>query len=368
VTAVFVMTRPRLLVLACAAGALIGFALPREAAAQTVENPEALIRQGVNRRNLGDNQGAYRLFMRAYSTKRTPKAAAQLGTCEHEIGLWVESELHLTEALRAANDPWIEANRESLVQVLNNLRLKVLGRLEVVGRPAGAEVEIAGRPVGRLPLEGPLRVAKGEIAMRVTAPGYRPFQRTVTVVANELAQVVVELDHIAPGESAVPQPLQPVVRDPYGVPAARDLGMPGQLVEQPALATTSDWRVPAAWASAGVAALLGTGAAIGAYLAYSNIKQFNEYTNAPNTSNKRCNQRALDEGGGRCPGWLSAAENARSLAVASGVGAGAAAVAAVIFFVTAPPASGPPPGPQARNTLACAPSLATFGATCAFTF
>jgi tetratricopeptide (TPR) repeat protein len=361
------MTRPRRFVaLACAASALIGLALPRLAAAQApaqaVENPDALIRQGLNRRHLGDNQGAYRLFMRAYSAQRTPKAAAQLGSCEFEIGLWVEAESHITEALRAANDDWVNANREPLIQVLNNVR-KLLGRLEVVGRPAGAEVEVAGRSVGRLPLDGPLRVAKGEIAMRVTAAGHRPFQRTVTVAANELAQVVVELDRIAPGEAAVVQPLRPVVRNPYGVPAARD---PGQLLDHPA-AATADWRVPAAWASAGVAALLGTGAAIGAYLAYSNTKQFNDYTNAPNTANKRCNQRALDEGGGRCPGWLSAAENARTLALASGVGAGAAALAAVIFFTTAPRASGEGQ-PQARNTLPCLPSPGTLGAACAWTF
>ena len=98
--------------------------------------------------------------MRAYSARRTPKAAAHLGSCEFEIGLWVESEAHITEALRAANDAWIDANRDSLVQVMNHLRT-VLGRLEVVGRPAGAEVEVAGRTVGRLPLESPAAGGQG---------------------------------------------------------------------------------------------------------------------------------------------------------------------------------------------------------------
>jgi hypothetical protein len=355
----------RTFALVCAASGLVWYAPLPTAWAQVVEDPEALIRQGANRRHLGDNQGAYRLFMRAYSIRRTPRTAAHLGSCEFEIGLWTESEAHITEALRAANDPWIEANRAKLVEVMNNLRL-VLGRLEIVGRPAGAEVEVAGRNVGRLPLESPLRVIKGETVVRVTAAGYRPYQRTVTVAANELAQVVVELDPAQPGDPPDPSVVRPVVRDPRGVPAGRGMDLPGGLqLEEPAIA--QDWRVPAAWASAGMATLLGIGAGIGAYVNYTNVREFNDYRNAPLTENKRCNQRAPDNGGGPCPDWLSTAETSRTLALASGVGAGAAAVAAVVFFATTPSAEGRASAPGIGR-LACAPARGTLGATCLWRF
>jgi hypothetical protein len=325
---------------------------PRFAAAQTVENPEALIRQGHNRRVLGDNQGAYRLFMRAYNARRTPKAAAHLGSCEFEIGLWVEAEAHITEALRAENDPWIQQKWDELSQIMASLR-QVLGRLEVVGRPAGADVEVAGRNVGRLPLEGPLRVVKGEVVVRVTGPGYKPFQRTVKVAANELTQVVVELDR----DSGSDPGLGPQVsgRTPYPGPV-------GGATSEPLLdsgPTQPDWRVPAGWASAGVATLLAIGGGVSYLVSYTNTKHFNDYRMAPFTSNKQCNQSAPREaGGGPCSGWLSTAQTARTLAIASGVGAGVAALAAVIFFSTADS-----PGDrraQAQQRLACAGTSCTF--------
>ena len=358
------MRELRFLALGCVASALASLPFVRPASAQAVEDPEALIVQGANRRHLGDNQGAYRLFMRAYSARRTPKAAAHLGACEYEIGLWVEAETHITEALRAANDAWIDNNREPLVQLMNRLR-SVLGRLEVVGRPTGAEVEVAGRTVGRLPLEGPLRVAKGEIIVRVMAPGYRPFQRSVTVAAGELAQVVIELEQGQAGQAAA-QTLRPVVQSPYGIPGTRGPGLPpGQLLEEQAV-VAQDWRVPAGWASAGVAALLAAGAGVGAYISYSNIKQFNDHTGAPN-ANQRCNQRAPDNGGGRCPGWLSTAETSRTLSIASGVGAGVAAIAAIVFFSTAPSAE-ELGARHARNDLTCAPTVGGIGAGCLWRF
>ena len=326
-----------------------------------VDEAEVLIRQGVNRRDLGDNQGAYRIFQQAYNLRRTPRTAAHLGSSEYDIGLWVDSEVHITEALRGADDPWINASRVSLIGVLNNLRM-VLGRLEVVGRPAGAEVEVAGRSVGYLPLEGPLRVVKGELVVRVTSAGYRPFQRTVKVTANGLAQVVVELDRLAPGQSAAAPTLGPAVRPngPFGEARSREPDLPPGALHDQATAE-SDWRVPAAWASAGVATLLAAGGIVGAVVSYSNTKRFNDFRQAPNTMNKMCNQAAPDAGGGKCPGWLSASQTSRTLAIASGVGAAVAAVAAVVFFGTARDASD-------RAGLSCTTTRGEPEAACGWRF
>jgi hypothetical protein len=334
------------------AAAAISWCMPAPAAAQAVEDPEALIRQGTNRRQLGDHQGAYRLFMRAYNARRTPKTAAHLGSCEFEIGLWVEAETHITEALRG-EDPWIQQHYDQLSQIMGNLR-QVLGRLEVVGRPAGADVEVAGRNVGRLPLEGPLRVVKGEIVVRVTGAGYKPFQRTVKVAANELAQVVVELDR----DDSAPR-TRPLSGTPsYPVPQTEGIPAPEPLLDAGPI--QPDWRVPAGWASAGVATLLGVGAGASYLVSYINTKNFNDYRQAPYTMNKQCNQSAPREaGGGPCSGWLSTAQTARTLAIASGVGAGVAAIAAMIFFGTAE-------SPADRQ--AQAPRFACAGTSCVWRF
>ena len=341
----------RILALVSAAAALAS-STPRSASAQAVEDPEALIRQGTNRRQLGDHQGAYRLFMRAYNARRTPKAAAHLGSCEFEIGLWVEAETHITEALRG-EDQWIQQHYDQLSQIMGSLR-QVLGRLEVVGRPAGADVEVAGRNVGRLPLEGPLRVVKGEIVVRVTGTGYKPFQRTVKIAANELAQVVVELDRDDSGPRTRPMPSRPPYPDPQtpGIPPPEPLLDAGPM--------EPDWRVPAGWASAGVATLLGVGAGASYLVSYMNTKNFNDYRQAPYTMNKQCNQSAPREaGGGPCAGWLSTAQTAQTLAIASGVGAGVAAIAALIFFGTADS-----PGDRQART----PRFACAGTSCAWRF
>ncbi len=352
----FSLQRPlRLLALGTALAALA----PRTAAAQAVEDPDSLIREGVERRQVGDNQAAYRLFMRAYNARHTPRTAAHLGTCEFEVGLWVESEVHITEALRASNDRWIQQHWDELGDLMGRLR-QVLGRLEVVGRPTGAEVEVAGRNVGRLPLDGPMRVVKGEIAVRVTAPGYQPYQRTVNVAANELAQVVVELDRADRRTTGLPPSNRGGAYPPPG--GAAGGGPSGPMVDT--VAIDSDWRTPAGWASAGVAGLLGAGAGVSYLVSYINAKRFNDYRSAPFTVDKRCNQAASRQaGGGPCPDWLSTARTAQTLAIVGGVGAGVSALAAVIFFSTATPAE----RHVQRRQFACAPTSGV-GGSCAFTF
>jgi hypothetical protein len=65
-------------------GAVGAIPLPRAALAQ--EEPEALIRQGVELRRKGQNALAQGYFKRAYAIAHTPRSAAQLGLVEHALG------------------------------------------------------------------------------------------------------------------------------------------------------------------------------------------------------------------------------------------------------------------------------------------
>src|SRR4051812_22766853 len=77
------------------------------------EDPEALIREGVRLRRAQKDQEALEYFQKAYDTGKTPRAAAQLGLCEQALGMWVASEKHVYEALKAAKDSWVAKNRST---------------------------------------------------------------------------------------------------------------------------------------------------------------------------------------------------------------------------------------------------------------
>ena len=184
------------------AGMLVGLAGPARAA----EDPAALVQQAKNLRLAGDDEGAYKLYLRAHNLAKSPETAAHLGMAEINLALWVDAENHLREALKKPNDPFVARNRVPIVEQLKLVRTH-LGLLEVVGRPSGAEVEVGGKPVGRLPLPGPLRVPTGETNIRVAADGHKVARRDVTVQPGQLHRIAVELDPVG-----APEPPPPVAR------------------------------------------------------------------------------------------------------------------------------------------------------------
>ncbi len=129
------------------------------------------IAQGLALRRTGDDQGALPFFQKAYQAKSTPRAAAQLGFCEQALGNWTDAETHLTEALKASDDAWVRKNLSTLEASLVMVKSHI-GRLEILGEPAGAEVAVNGIVVGTLPLAEPVRVGAAEVEVELRAPGY----------------------------------------------------------------------------------------------------------------------------------------------------------------------------------------------------
>src|SRR5512138_3799471 len=56
------------------------------------EEPEALIRQGIELRRRGDDARAHGYFKRAYELSKTPRAAAQLGLVDQAVGRFAEAD------------------------------------------------------------------------------------------------------------------------------------------------------------------------------------------------------------------------------------------------------------------------------------
>jgi hypothetical protein len=174
---------------------------------------DLLIRKGLDLRKEGRDREALVLLQQAVEQERTPRALAQLGTCEQALGLWPSAEQHLDEALKSPGDAWIKKNGKLLQDAVTFVKGKV-GSLEVWGTPAGAAVTVDDAPVGTLPLGAPVRVGEGRRTITVEAPGYVADTRTVEVRGGSAIR-----EHIALARAAVAH-AAPVVADVTTLPRA----------------------------------------------------------------------------------------------------------------------------------------------------
>jgi hypothetical protein len=162
---------------------------------------EDLIRRGTELRRKGEDATALPLYQKAYELAGgTPRTAAQLGLVEMALDYRIEAEGHLTEALSARNEIWINRNRAVLEEALRGVKAGI-GALMVTGSPTGAEVIVAGRPLGKLPLAAPVRVLAGRTKVEVRAQGYTAASVTVVVPGQGQEYVVLNL---AATQSALP--------------------------------------------------------------------------------------------------------------------------------------------------------------------
>jgi hypothetical protein len=182
---------------------------PRIAAAAGADPAEPLIEQGVKLRTEGRHAEALELFQKANAASPSARTLAQMGLAEGSLKRWTDAETHLVAALAAHDTPWIEIrrNREALEQALTAVRGHI-GTLLIVG-PAGVEVALDGKPLGRLPLAGPRRVAEGPIQVRGTAPGHRPTDVDATISGATETTVTLELGPAL----ATPLPAAPIIDD-----------------------------------------------------------------------------------------------------------------------------------------------------------
>jgi len=173
-----------------------------------------LVNDGVELRRAGKDREALTKFKEAQQISDTPKVTAQVGFAEQALGLWIASQSHLEKALSSKGDDWIERNRKTIDTALQMVNGHV-GRVDVWGTPAGAEVLFDGEIVGRLPLEAPIRVAQERINLEVRAPRYISLTRSVNVQLGQLSREAVEL------------------RSATGIISSSSTNQPGSLLGQP---------------------------------------------------------------------------------------------------------------------------------------
>jgi hypothetical protein len=338
--------------------ALCGVLLAGGAAAHA-ESPEALYKRGVELRKAGQDEAAIEVFKQLNNIDSSPRNVAQLGLAEQAVGLWVDAEGHVKEALKSAGNPWIKKNRDSLVSALVHIQER-LGWVEIHGAPVDAEVLVDGKLVGRLPLEKPIRVVVGSIPITVRAADHLERSTVVVVGPNATVRERFVLQPAAPraptvAVANVPQAPPPAVEPPPVVPvSAPDVGEPPPRAS--ALRLSAKWiafgaAVPAA--ALGVVGLVREGSAANDFNASCGIAP----SGAP-TAVLGSGKTDAD-----CASLKSKDDSAFRLEVI-GLSAAAVLVAAGALSWMTEPSSAPQRTPQrsvVATSLACVPGLSQGG-------
>lgn len=153
---------------------------------------ETLVKEGIELRRLGNDDGALKKFEAAFALEQTPRNAAQLGLCEQALGRWAAAERHLSLAIQAHSDPWVAKYRKVLRDSLEAAKEHV-ARVEFVGGPQGAQVLVNGEDAGTLPMSEPFKTGAGRVHLVVTAPGYDRWTSTLSLPGGHYQRVVVEM-------------------------------------------------------------------------------------------------------------------------------------------------------------------------------
>lgn len=338
---------------------------------------EALVQEGVALRRAGDDLAGLGKFEEANAIKKSPRTLAQMGMAEQALGRWGAASRHLRAAVTAADDPWIRKNRATIEQALKTVRQRV-GELQVVGSPAGSEVRVDGELVGKLPLDVPVVVTAGSVAIEVRSPGYLPAVRSAHVLVGGLARETFRLQSTAPAVGETTSGTMTVPGPPVATGGAPSSGLTGQngaaqsgQSEGPSGGDGNQQSREADGAADGndasirparVVTLLALGLSAGALVlaVYEHVKWQDQV--AKFKQNTTCDLELTDKGGTQCQGLYEAGQTGRTWTfVGYGLAGAFAATAAIVYFTT------PDPAPATR-TVACGLGPTALGLSCAGRF
>ena len=357
--------RPDRFVVKGIVAALLQATVGAQAMASPADDAEPLVQEGIAFRSSFHDAEALEKFQRAYAIAKTPRIQAQIGAAEQALGRWVDAEVHVAGALEASSDSWIVKNRPTLESARNSIRSH-LGSLEILGKPAGAEIRIEGEIVGRLPLVTSLRLPVGRTTLEVRAPGHFVVTRSVSIEPGKLTRETVVLRAeesaragavagVGDGASGVAAGASTEVTS---TPTSPFQGQVGIAAHPPAGDTTGGagaaigWRRPTEIAAAGLAAV-GLAFGIVEHLRWQDKVDSFESMNG-------CGAALPDHGGAGCDKIYTDGQSARTLAfVGYGAAAALGATAAILFFTD---------GERGAQKVACAPALRARGVECAWRF
>jgi hypothetical protein len=211
------------------AGQPLALATPRSLAVAANEDPEGLIRQGIDLRRKGDDLRAEGYFKRAYSLAQTPRSAAQLGLVELALERHLEANQYLSEALDS-DDAWIQKQRPVLEESRARARAH-LARVDVEGAPHDAQVKVGSGASAKLSQDGKVWLPPGTTTVSVEGGGSPVLTKALTVKAGDTVKLIVPMAAAPSADKSILAQPPPAPTETNGVEphlAPPDYGTPSE--------------------------------------------------------------------------------------------------------------------------------------------
>ncbi len=193
---------------------------------QKKDEARAHYAEGKKRLDANDYAGALPEFQAANELIPSPQAEQKIAACYDGMGKTAEAiaayEKFIEQAKDKANLAADVEAAKARVTALRNAPIPV----KVTSDPASATVEVDGvAQMGATPMD--LKLTPGTHKVKVSAPGYQPMEKDVTVKAAEAApDLAFALTQAAPPPVAAPVPAAPATASaaPVTPPPAADQG------------------------------------------------------------------------------------------------------------------------------------------------
>lgn len=165
--------------------------LASPAAAQRAEAAPDLKAQGDEAMQRIEYERALEFYDQAYALAPSPALLYNRGRAYEALARYPEA-LEQLEAFEREAPPELRAKVRKLDELLGRVRAKV-SALELSCNVSGARVVIRSRVIGSTPLSTPLRLNAGPAVVEVSADGYHPFKRSLTLAGGSKVALEVKL-------------------------------------------------------------------------------------------------------------------------------------------------------------------------------
>ncbi|MFZ5890094.1 MAG: PEGA domain-containing protein [Myxococcota bacterium] len=207
-----------------AATCLLAVVWLSQASAQTAADRETarrLMDRGDEQVQRGDLAAALTFYRGAHEIMHVPTTGIEIARTLAALGQLAEARDAALEVLRmparaAEPTPFAEA-RAQAEQMAGELAAKIptltvsAPQLEKI---SGATLDIDGNEVPRAAIGLPQSLNPGKHRVRLSAPGYVPVEKSVTLVANDHQSLRIELEALSPALATAPAPASPFTAPP----------------------------------------------------------------------------------------------------------------------------------------------------------
>jgi len=150
--------------------------------------------RGLRLVNQQDSEGALAEFARAYELVPHPLVLFNTGLVLASLGRPVEAVDAFDKLLAAPGN--LDPERLDRVKAERARQLGKVGQIEVKSSVLGAIIEVDGLDVGKAPLATPIRVATGAHVVGITASGFAPQRKRLSVAGQATVGVEFQLEQL----------------------------------------------------------------------------------------------------------------------------------------------------------------------------